>query len=321
MGTFSSIFAPTIDNDEGLKIVLDILGLGFALMAAPIWNIALKEAKIVSDNTLGAIKDTINPIVSNGVTLIKDTSDATQELNNQNALDTNMGNMVGLWESTMSTYASDLFNGTDTNSLFNVIKNGQMISYDKGDLTGETIIGYVAGAIFARLIPAAWQLSNANLGTLIIDSQTPCGTVNPLPKDIDPTVGSKNWVCVNNGLYYLLGATGQSRNCLVSRYGTECYNNVYSALPGVDQLNNPQFGGITLQDLVIGSVNSYNASGNKNGGKAADPSDASTLSDLYDNSVRTAGVIQIPVCTVDEARNNWNTWSSGGQKSANYPCS
>ena len=39
MGPFATTFAPIDDPDAGLKIMLDILGLGFALFAAPVWNI------------------------------------------------------------------------------------------------------------------------------------------------------------------------------------------------------------------------------------------------------------------------------------------
>ena len=38
MGTFATTFAPIDDPDAGLKLMLDLLGLGFALMASPVWN-------------------------------------------------------------------------------------------------------------------------------------------------------------------------------------------------------------------------------------------------------------------------------------------
>ena len=39
IGPFTSTFAPIDDPDAGLKVMLDVLGLGFALFAAPVWNI------------------------------------------------------------------------------------------------------------------------------------------------------------------------------------------------------------------------------------------------------------------------------------------
>jgi hypothetical protein len=38
MATFSSTFSPIFDESKAEKITLDILGLGFALFAAPMWN-------------------------------------------------------------------------------------------------------------------------------------------------------------------------------------------------------------------------------------------------------------------------------------------
>ncbi len=38
MGGFASTFAPIENESEGLKLALDLLGLGFAMFASPMWN-------------------------------------------------------------------------------------------------------------------------------------------------------------------------------------------------------------------------------------------------------------------------------------------
>jgi ABC-type sugar transport system substrate-binding protein len=38
VGDFTSKFSPTVDPTAQLKIILDIIGLGFALVAAPTWS-------------------------------------------------------------------------------------------------------------------------------------------------------------------------------------------------------------------------------------------------------------------------------------------
>jgi hypothetical protein len=38
IGDFSSTFSPVFNQDQALKLALDILGLGFAMFAAPTWN-------------------------------------------------------------------------------------------------------------------------------------------------------------------------------------------------------------------------------------------------------------------------------------------
>ena len=50
MGTFSSTFAPIDDPQKGLKVFLDIIGLGFALTVAPIWNIGMLESLLSSQH-------------------------------------------------------------------------------------------------------------------------------------------------------------------------------------------------------------------------------------------------------------------------------
>jgi len=39
MGPFTKAFSPIQDESEIAKMMLDLLGLGFALVAAPIWNV------------------------------------------------------------------------------------------------------------------------------------------------------------------------------------------------------------------------------------------------------------------------------------------
>jgi len=46
------------------------------------------------------------------------------------------------------------------------------------------------------------------------------------------------------------------------------------------------------------------------------------MGDIFDNGVRAVGVVQIPVCTADEAYNNWSKIGGigGGGLSKNFPC-
>lgn len=64
------------------------------------------------------------------------------------------------------------------------------------------------------------------------------------------------------------------------------------------------------------SVNSFRANGNKNGYKAA-LDDEKTLSDMAENGVIAAGVINFPICSGKEASKNW---FDGSEDNPNYPC-
>lgn len=71
----------------------------------------------------------------------------------------------------------------------------------------------------------------------------------------------------------------------------------------------------------ISSLNTFEANGNKNGGTPASPGvGADTLNDIQDMEIRASGVVNIPVCTIEEARRNWEDVFYGLPPSANYPC-
>ena len=95
VGDFTSKFSPTVDPTAQLKIILDIIGLGFALVAAPTWSSCMltfrdlqlllfspnadscitrmKSAPLFKNgangNTLGTIKDSVNPMVASALTI------------------------------------------------------------------------------------------------------------------------------------------------------------------------------------------------------------------------------------------------------------
>jgi hypothetical protein len=64
-------FAPIPTESFGLKLALDLVSLGYALVAAPVWNSVLKGFSFfkANGNTLETLKDTINSLVSNGATI------------------------------------------------------------------------------------------------------------------------------------------------------------------------------------------------------------------------------------------------------------
>ena len=157
------------------------------------------------------------------------------------------------------------------------------------------------------------------------DAKAPCGTPNPIDQYISGDDGLASYVCYDGGLYYLVGATGGAGDSLdcgdSGGDGTAvaCTDNTLPVMPGVDQLDGKAWGGVLRDDLVAGAVNSYRAAGNENGGPPADPTNEGTLDDIFNNGIRAAGVIQIPVCTADEAQSNWSNIARKG-KSVHFPC-
>lgn len=78
---------------------------------------------------------------------------------------------------------------------------------------------------------------------------------------------------------------------------------------------------MALTGIYYRALNGYANNGNQNGWGLADASDLNTIRDIYDNGIRTPGVIVgIPVCGPEEAFKNWDNFSRGGGYSKNYPC-
>jgi TRAP-type C4-dicarboxylate transport system permease small subunit len=58
VGVFSDTFSPKIDKTKALKIILDIIGIGFSIIAAPGWNLVAKTiVPKAGHDALGAVKD------------------------------------------------------------------------------------------------------------------------------------------------------------------------------------------------------------------------------------------------------------------------
>jgi hypothetical protein len=59
----------------------------------------------------------------------------------------------------------------------------------------------------------------------------------------------------------------------------------------------------------------------KNGWSVADSSDADIMNDISDNKFSAAGIIKIPVCSAEEACNNWGkTHVPNPKYSDTLPC-
>ncbi|KAK9318864.1 glycosyl hydrolase family 71-domain-containing protein [Lipomyces orientalis] len=99
IGAVTSTFTQVASTDTALKVILDIVGLSFALFAAPMWNSLLKGTTYFSKNgnTLGTMKDSVNALVSNGITLVKDDALADKSLASENELSANLAAMVNVW--------------------------------------------------------------------------------------------------------------------------------------------------------------------------------------------------------------------------------
>ncbi|KAG8530286.1 uncharacterized protein KY384_004788 [Bacidia gigantensis] len=323
---FSETFAPIKQPTDALKVILDIVGLGFAVALAPVWNAALKALPWfkANGNALGTIKDTINPSISNGITLIKD-GGLTGKIEVTNTLEENVGEVVKAWTATLNTLNGQLFNGStsSTDDLFGQISDGKVLEsgYTLDESEVETAI---EKAIYGYLVPRAWSLSNEDLHAVVVDSGLPCTPpVIAFPinlvdeKYISGDVQAKTSTCVDGISYYLVMASGSGLDCPENPVGfNPCPTKPLLQLPGEESLDGTHWGGLTHDDLIAGAVATYKKNNNANGAPEIDAGSPDAVSDIYDNGIRAAGITTIPVCKADEAWNNWQKQA----KTPNYPC-
>jgi hypothetical protein len=180
-------------------------------------------------------------------------------------------------------------------------------------------------ALYATLIPMAWQLSPVERGVVIIDAGVPCGTIDPLDeKDVSEATSNAAWVCHRDRMFFFLAAAGAERKC-ISTGGPvphwDCIKSQFSLPQGLDTMDGNQWSGVTKEDLVIGALNTFEARASKNGGTPGQVNvDNKLIDDIQDMDIRAPGIVHIPVCTIAEARRNWEDIFDGSPPSANYPC-
>ena len=325
VGDFAGKFSPTSDPTAQLKMMLDILGLGLALVAAPVWSSWLKSipALLKNPNTLGTIKDSVNPMIQSSLTITKDSLPAaSQALANQNTLSAMVGKLIDQWLATIDAYNKKLFSGDDEGlaQLTDLIANGRSLDYQHLPDTQE-LTATLTKTIFGLLMPRAWQVSAAGVHPFLMTPDEPivgCDGLNP-DKYYPQEEGSSAFVCFENRGYWLLNAHGMgsfaAESCHYSKDGPVCVRNKLSSLPGLITVDGQNWGGITRDDIAIGSIKSFQANGNKNGYRI-DTTHKAVLDDLIENGVRTAGVVTLPICSGKEASFNRLL----GKETPNYPC-
>ncbi len=206
------------------------------------------------------------------------------------------------------------FSGTNTSVAFltSILANGSLILGNELAPQGystqamnDDVATNIAKAVFAFAIPTIWPLAKAS--PFVLDSGYNCGDAAALAT-VSPDVKNLTGGCYNGKQYYL-----------VWPHGSKSSN--FSAPPGLTWLDGTNYGGVTVSDLINGSLHTYEANGNLNGGAITDPTDPTSLSNLIDLGIATPGFIRIPVCSGDIAYAAWSSGVSINQTiSPNYPC-
>lgn len=87
---------------------------------------------------------------------------------------------------------------------------------------------------------------------------------------------------------------------------------IFDLLPGGDRgnLNEQNWAGIVVEDLIISSYSAWVLNGNQNGYTLPDNSmiidqTGAQGDTAFPSGIRTPGVFNLPLCTIDQAISNW----------------
>jgi hypothetical protein len=298
----------------------------------------------------GLLKDTVNGIVTQGLTLAKDLTRTEAKLAAENDLTVRLGTVIEIWAQSASEFSKNIFSG-ETSEIYRLsalIGDGKLSAtpftdhgvsgHEQGDLSAESIKQHAKKALYADLIPRAWSLSNKPLGPFILKTNTHCGGESI--DRISDSSRDKYGVCINGEMWVLTSAPEPDKKCRYYGDTYSCLDDFYD-LPGANKLDGKAWGGLTVEDIVRGSVATWDMHGHANKGKLSieDPAIVEAMEKISDPSsdfddsgsffekarndgIRAGGVINLPVCDLWEAIDNWERGfgTLNFKPGPNYPC-
>ncbi|ERS96515.1 hypothetical protein HMPREF1624_06719 [Sporothrix schenckii ATCC 58251] len=332
---FENTFAPVTPPDtEWLDLLLAFVNLAGTVVVSSFFNSILKALPFFKANGVqyDNYKDAAKALVSFGVSVTGtyvSGSEGSWTPASQTSFSNYLGQVVDIWANSTEQQLSNIFSGQpDTLPILaGLINKGQMIEGATGsdsaagttpnvgisNITTTSVEASIERSFYAFAIPAVWRASGT--GAFILDTGADCSDLNVASQYVPLNIQKQAMGCIDNHLYFLVFPDGKSPD---SCNAEDCWNDGFSLPAGVDVLDGSSWGGVTVTDIVNGSVRTYIANGHKNGGYSADPTDTSTMNSLYDQDITTPGYISLPVCSGQTA---FRTWQLHSDRSLdNWPC-
>jgi GH18 family chitinase len=334
--TFAPVPAPK--DNIWAHMLINMATLGTMTLAAPFFNNMLKSMPYFAGKPTDNIKDNTYAVIAAISTTAKDLLPDDQgkvpwTREDQDRFSHYMANVVEGWLSVTSLAVERLFYGaprapnridmvldeSELNTLYNLISDGKLLEaaqwpdgVERPSPRNQTneLTASVKKTFYSFGIPALWRASRNY--AFVMDSGFGCDADKPLDQYLDDATMDATGACVDGRRYYLVHPEGTARTC----WEMDCRDNKFTAPPGLDQLSD--FGGVTKEDLIRGSVRTWVANGRKNGGGFADPTDRGTADALMSLDVTTPGFVRLPVCGPEVAFKQWD-WNVDSP-TANYPC-
>lgn len=337
LSDFEDTFAPVPPpkSDEWIVLLTDLLGLGLTAVAAPFFDGvlgALPALEALGEAGAKVAQDVTYSAIAYGASIATSTlpsgAPGKWTAESQDSFSATMGSVLWGWSNATAAQLWTLFNGSDTSItlLTSLISDGKLIEGNGGapevgdsvsDSTSSDVEAFIGKAFFGYSIPTLWTISGS--AAFVIDSGYPCSAQNPLGDYMTNATQESTYTCYNDKLYYLVYPDGTEDGCS-DDHTAKCTHKLFTAPPGLDTLGSSRWGGITLSELIEGSVNTYIANGNANGGPIADPMDSLTLKDLSNQNITTPGYIRLPVCSPQVAWASWTNPAQSNSSAPGYPC-
>ncbi|KAL2256037.1 hypothetical protein VTK26DRAFT_2286 [Humicola hyalothermophila] len=328
---FVEIFAPEEEPDPAMGWILDFLGTGLGMVAGPSFKAVFSGFYAAHEHLSGALEETVMAAVGFGVDAAKQYIEADKTKPVTGDLAQALGSFVLNWKEIITETQKALFNGSDSSikHLETMISDGKLLYINEEDFLH--IEKRVQRAMYAYLIPYAWSLRGAR--PVLVKTDVGCDDDVPHGEpSIFPGDSKKAAVCNEHTGYktmLLLSPDGPSHVCRPNQqWADNCDIQKLSLLPGFDTLDEsePSYGNITRLDIVKAIMLRYEKYGNRGLGDIANLEDSRVQADLWDqldggDIALMPGVINIPMCDIDEVFQNWKRKTVGQDVSyPSFPC-
>ncbi|KND87760.1 Killer toxin subunits alpha/beta [Tolypocladium ophioglossoides CBS 100239] len=311
LDNFVNTFAPQQTQPLTENIILDIITFGLTIALGPLFNDIMKGLDNTKDALKGAIAFTFSTI--------KDTEKSVTPASST-AMSAQLLDIVRHYKTTLTTVSSQVFSGSvkaismlqktiSDGKLLNAVVGGQLSQEDR-----------MSKMFYAMLIPILWR--QKGYYPVLVDTLTDCSStvqINHIPDDTDK-------VCVDGKRYSLVQPQNVTYlDCVNDEPGSDwCENSPVNNLDGFNQLTGGNFADLRQEDMAASIVARMKAGwGNPTGpGQWPDLSNSDVFDQIWDwirndNMIQSPGVVDIPMCTMDEVEHNWamttNTYYS-------WPC-
>lgn len=349
---FENTFAPIPPekDNEPILLLIDLLTVGTLTAAGPFFNNLLKKLPyfVAKGSKLDNIKDTTMTLIGQSTTIAKDVlpsdDDSPWTPEKQDSFSNYMGQIVDGWANITSIALKKIFDGTpeSLDVLWDAMSEGKLAEgkYGHGTDDGDDndddkeevsendkneLRANIQKTFYGFAIPAIWRASETY--AFILDSGYGCEEDHPASDYLEDDTMDATDACIDNRRYYLVYPDGDSKilesscvggddNCATDRY----VRNKFSKPPGLGSLGGKDrnFGGITREDLIKGSVNTWKQNNKQNKDSRPDTSSSGAIDKLLDVDVTAAGIVRLPVCDPERAFQSWDTAKKGSSEF--YPC-